>query len=129
MRLLKTPIIQVVDPDTGQRVGPGETGEVVVTTFNETYPLIRLGTGDLAMNLDPAPGDSQQAAYSGQRPVSDSQEEEVGSQAAVATCVGTTSALEHIFLLGEVACAQVAACGLAVPTEAEVGTPAVLLRS
>ena len=60
MRLLKTPIIQVVNPDTGQSAGPGETGEVVVTIFNETYPLIRLGTGDLAVNLDPAPGESRQ---------------------------------------------------------------------
>jgi phenylacetate-CoA ligase len=60
MRLLKTPIIQIVNPETGQAVGPGETGEVVVTTFNETYPLIRLGTGDLAVNLDPAPGESRQ---------------------------------------------------------------------
>jgi len=33
---------------------------VVVTTFNETYPLIRLGTGDLAVNMDPAPGESRQ---------------------------------------------------------------------
>ncbi|NIO70745.1 MAG: AMP-binding protein [Anaerolineae bacterium] len=60
MRLLKTPIIQVVNPETGQSAGPGETGEVVVTTFNETYPLIRFGTGDLAINMDPAPGESQQ---------------------------------------------------------------------
>jgi phenylacetate-CoA ligase len=60
MRLLKTPIVQVVDPETGQSVGPGEAGEVVVTTFNETYPLIRFGTGDLAMSLDPAPGKSRQ---------------------------------------------------------------------
>lgn len=60
MRLLKMPVIQVVNPETGQVAGPGETGEVVVTTFNETYPLIRLGTGDLAINLDPAPGESRQ---------------------------------------------------------------------
>jgi phenylacetate-CoA ligase len=60
MRLLKAPIIQVVNPETGQSAGPGETGEVVVTTFNETYPLIRFGTGDLAVNLDPAPGESLQ---------------------------------------------------------------------
>lgn len=60
MRLFKTPIIQVVDSETGQSVGPGAAGEVVVTTFNETYPLIRLGTGDLAINLDPAPGESRQ---------------------------------------------------------------------
>jgi phenylacetate-CoA ligase len=60
MRLLANPIIQVVNPDTGQSAGVGETGEVVVTTFNETYPLIRLGTGDLAINIDPAPGESRQ---------------------------------------------------------------------
>lgn len=60
MHLLKAPIIQVVNPDTGQTAGPGETGEVVVTTFNETYPLIRFGSGDLAVNLDPAPGESRQ---------------------------------------------------------------------
>jgi len=60
MRLLKTPIIQIVNPETGESVGPGETGEVVVTTFNQTYPLIRFGTGDLAVNLDPSPGQSRQ---------------------------------------------------------------------
>ena len=60
MHLLQTPIIQVANPDTGQPVGPGDTGEVVVTTFDETYPLIRLGTGDLAVNVDPAPGESLQ---------------------------------------------------------------------
>ncbi len=61
MRLLPEPIIQVVDPDTGASVGPGETGEVVVTNFNRLYPLIRFGTGDLAMNIDPRPGESAQA--------------------------------------------------------------------
>jgi phenylacetate-CoA ligase len=60
MRLLRTPIIQVVDSETGGSVGTGEAGEVVVTTFNQTYPLIRFGTGDLAINVDPAPGESQQ---------------------------------------------------------------------
>ena len=60
MRLLETSIIQVANPETGESVASGEVGEVVVTTFNETYPLIRLGTGDLAMNVDPAPGQSRQ---------------------------------------------------------------------
>ncbi|OGO39743.1 MAG: hypothetical protein A2Z04_02705, partial [Chloroflexi bacterium RBG_16_57_9] len=45
-------IIELVDPSTGKRVGPREPGEVVVTTFNETYPIIRLGTGDLAAYTD-----------------------------------------------------------------------------
>jgi phenylacetate-CoA ligase len=60
MKLLPMPIIQVVNAETGQTVGSGEAGEVVVTTFNETYPLVRLGTGDLAVNVDPAPGASRQ---------------------------------------------------------------------
>lgn len=60
MRLLPNPIIQVVNPDTGALVGPGETGEVVVTNSNRLYPLIRFGTGDLAMNVDPRPGESAQ---------------------------------------------------------------------
>jgi phenylacetate-CoA ligase len=64
MRLLETSIIQVANPETGEPVTSGAVGEVVVTTFNETYPLIRLGTGDLAMNVDPAPGQSRQSERS-----------------------------------------------------------------
>lgn len=60
MQLLPEPIVQVVNPDTGESVGPGETGEVVVTNFSRAYPLIRLGTGDMAMNMDPRPGESEQ---------------------------------------------------------------------
>ncbi|MBI2455276.1 MAG: AMP-binding protein [candidate division NC10 bacterium] len=47
-------ILQIADPETGQPVADGMAGEVVVTTFNTVYPLIRFGTGDLSM-LDPAP--------------------------------------------------------------------------
>lgn len=61
MKLFPDPIIQIVDPETGQDVGPGEPGEVVVTSFNRHYPLIRFGTGDMAINIDPNPGQSQQA--------------------------------------------------------------------
>jgi phenylacetate-CoA ligase len=60
MQLLPLPIVQVVAPDTGQSVGPGEAGEVVVTNLDLAYPLIRFGTGDLAVNVDPAPGQSCQ---------------------------------------------------------------------
>ncbi len=60
MQLLPDPIIHVIHLDTGQPVGPGETGEVVVTNFSRIYPLIRFGTGDLAMNVDPSPGRSKQ---------------------------------------------------------------------
>lgn len=45
-------IVEIVDPASGKRVGVREPGEVVVTTFNETYPLIRLGTGDMAVYTD-----------------------------------------------------------------------------
>jgi phenylacetate-CoA ligase len=60
MQLLPAPVIQVVNPDSGQTVGPGETGEVVITNSNRLYPLIRFGTGDMAMNIDPRPGQSAQ---------------------------------------------------------------------
>ncbi|MBI5167007.1 MAG: AMP-binding protein [candidate division NC10 bacterium] len=45
-------IIEVLDPETGKVLGPGETGEVVVTIFNKVYPLIRFGTGDLSFYTD-----------------------------------------------------------------------------
>ena len=60
MKLLQHPIVELVDNETGQPVGPGEAGEVVVTNFSRAYPLIRLGTGDLAVNVDPNPGGSKQ---------------------------------------------------------------------
>lgn len=53
--------VQIVDPETGQDVEPGHTGEIVVTTFNKAYPLIRFGTGDLgALAPTPAEGCNQQ---------------------------------------------------------------------
>lgn len=61
MKLLPEPLIQLLDPETGETVAPGTPGEVVVTNFSKVYPLIRFGTGDMAVNLDPAPGQSQQA--------------------------------------------------------------------
>ena len=48
MKLSKTMIVEIVDAVTGQPVPPGEPGQVVVTNFNKTYPMIRLGTGDLS---------------------------------------------------------------------------------
>src|ERR1700691_3209781 len=39
-------VIEIVKPGTGDPVGEGEVGEVVVTSFNPDYPMIRLATGD-----------------------------------------------------------------------------------
>ena len=44
-------IVEIVRPGTGDPVAPGEVGEVVVTTLNPAYPLIRFGTGDLSALL------------------------------------------------------------------------------
>jgi phenylacetate-CoA ligase len=44
-------IVEIVRPGTGDVVAPGEVGEVVVTTLNPGYPLIRFGTGDLSALL------------------------------------------------------------------------------
>src|SRR5438128_2194907 len=44
-------IVEIVQPGTGDPVGPGGVGEVVVTTLTPDYPLIRLGTGDLSAYL------------------------------------------------------------------------------
>ena len=44
-------IVEIVRPGTGDPVPEGEVGELVVTTLNPTYPLIRFGTGDLSAIL------------------------------------------------------------------------------
>ena len=48
-------IVEIVRPGTGDPVPEGEVGEVVVTTLNRDYPLIRFATGDLSAVL---PGES-----------------------------------------------------------------------
>ncbi|NKX41071.1 phenylacetate--CoA ligase [Rhodobacteraceae bacterium R_SAG1] len=48
-------IVEIVTPGTGTPVAAGEVGEVVVTTLNPDYPLIRFATGDLSAVL---PGQS-----------------------------------------------------------------------
>lgn len=44
-------ILEIVRPGTGDPVANGEVGEVVVTSFNPDYPMIRLATGDLSAVL------------------------------------------------------------------------------
>ncbi|MEA2102488.1 MAG: AMP-binding protein [Thermodesulfobacteriota bacterium] len=41
-------IVEIVDPETGRRVKPGELGEIVVTRINPVFFLFRFGTGDLS---------------------------------------------------------------------------------
>ncbi|CUH64977.1 Phenylacetate-coenzyme A ligase [Thalassovita autumnalis] len=45
-------IVEIVRPGTGDPVAPGEVGEVVVTTLNPDYPLIRFATGDMSAVLE-----------------------------------------------------------------------------
>jgi phenylacetate-CoA ligase len=44
-------IVEIVRPGTGDPVADGEVGEVVVTSFNPDYPMIRLATGDMSAVL------------------------------------------------------------------------------
>ena len=44
-------IVEIVTPGTGDPVAEGEVGEVVVTTLNPDYPLIRFATGDMSAVL------------------------------------------------------------------------------
>ncbi len=47
----ETVLVEIVRPGTGDPVADGEVGEVVVTSFNRDYPMIRLATGDLSAVL------------------------------------------------------------------------------
>ncbi|MCY3915916.1 MAG: phenylacetate--CoA ligase family protein [Chloroflexi bacterium] len=53
-RIMPSIYLQICDPETGAPLPAGETGEIVATTLNKSYPLIRFGTGDLGA-LPPAP--------------------------------------------------------------------------
>jgi phenylacetate-CoA ligase len=44
-------VVEIVRPGTGEPVAEGEVGEVVVTTFDPVYPMVRLATGDLSAVL------------------------------------------------------------------------------
>jgi phenylacetate-CoA ligase len=53
-------LLEIVRPGSGEPVAPGDIGEVVVTLFNDDYPLVRFATGDLSALLPdgtaPVPG-------------------------------------------------------------------------
>jgi phenylacetate-CoA ligase len=48
-------LLEIVRPGSGEPVAPGDIGEVVVTLFNDDYPLIRFATGDMSAMLHDAP--------------------------------------------------------------------------
>jgi phenylacetate-CoA ligase len=50
-------IVEVIDPETGEHVTPGETGEIVVTPIHSPdWGLLRFGTGDLSSyTMEPCP--------------------------------------------------------------------------
>ncbi|MGB0798339.1 MAG: phenylacetate--CoA ligase family protein [Planktomarina sp.] len=47
-------IVEIVTPGTGIPVPDGEVGEVLVTTLNPDYPLVRFATGDMSAFMDGA---------------------------------------------------------------------------
>ena len=57
MHLMDEYIVEIVDPETGKQLGPGEIGEVVVTpVHNKNWGLIRFGTGDMSSyTTEPCP--------------------------------------------------------------------------
>ena len=57
MHFMDEYIIEIVDPETGNQLGPGKVGEIVVTPIhNKQWGLIRFGTGDLSSyTVEPCP--------------------------------------------------------------------------
>ncbi len=52
--LFRDVVAEILDPETSQRLPDGETGQLVLSVANAGYPVLRLGTGDLAA-LMPGP--------------------------------------------------------------------------
>jgi phenylacetate-CoA ligase len=48
MVLAEQLLLEIVRPGSGEPVAPGEVGEIVITSFNPDYPLVRFATGDLS---------------------------------------------------------------------------------
>jgi phenylacetate-CoA ligase len=49
MHLMDEYVTEIVDPETGKQLGPGEVGEIVTTQLlNKNWGLVRFGTGDLS---------------------------------------------------------------------------------
>ena len=54
MVLDETLLLEIVRPGTGDPVPAGEVGEIVITSFNADYPLVRFATGDMSAILPDA---------------------------------------------------------------------------
>jgi phenylacetate-CoA ligase len=57
MHLMDEYVTEIVDPETGKQLGPGEIGEIVTTQLqNKNWGLIRFGTGDMSSYIvEPCP--------------------------------------------------------------------------
>ena len=57
MHLMDEYVTEIIDPETGRQLGPGEVGEIVTTQLHNKYwGLIRFGTGDLSSYVaEPCP--------------------------------------------------------------------------
>jgi len=57
MHFMDEYVIEIVDPDTGVQLGPGEVGEIVATPIhNPIWGLLRYGTGDMSAYMtEPCP--------------------------------------------------------------------------
>ena len=58
-RILPGIYLQICDTDSGAPLPAGDIGEIVATTLNRAYPLIRFGTGDLGALAPQAEGEAQ----------------------------------------------------------------------
>jgi len=45
-------MVEIVDTETGKQLEMGATGEIVATTFNKVFPMLRFATGDLSYLIE-----------------------------------------------------------------------------
>jgi phenylacetate-CoA ligase len=55
MHLQPECVVEILDLETGEPAEPGQPGQVVGTTFDDSYPLLRFATGDIASLLPAGP--------------------------------------------------------------------------
>ncbi len=57
MHMMDDYVVEIVDPETGKQMRPGEVGEIVVTPIhNKAWGLLRFGTGDMSsFTIEPCP--------------------------------------------------------------------------